>query len=450
MNKLLSLLTAAIILISCQPSKKEKMIKPASHNAWSKNAVIYEVNIRQFTKEGTINAFAKHLPRLEKLGVEILWLMPIYPISEKNRKGTMGSYYAVKDYRAVNPEFGTMEDLKKLIDAAHQKGMKVILDWVANHTGWDNKLIEQHKEWYTQDSTGKVIVPAGTDWSDTADLNYENDELRKYMTESFLFWINNAGVDGFRCDVAGMVPNDFWKKAIAEAKKARPDLFWLAEWGTPDVLRSGFDMNYGWDFHHLMNDIAKGKKSASDIAPYYAKLDTLYKKNDIIMNFTSNHDENSWNGTVFERMGDGAKTFATLTFTLPGMPLIYCGQETGLDKRLEFFEKDEINWKKSDFTPFYSKLCELRKTNSALWTGVNESALEVIKTKNKNVFAYIREAGKDKVITVLNLSKDNITFNLSDTKCTGKYVELFTNKNVKLNPENNLTLKPWEYRVYVK
>jgi glycosidase len=309
---------------------------------WSKNSNIYEVNIRQYTPEGTFAAFENHMPRLKEMGVDILWLMPIHPISEKNRKGTMGSYYAVADYQKTNPEFGTLNDLKHLVSTAHEMGMKVIIDWVANHTGWDNWLISEHADWYTSDSTGNIICPLNTDWSDVADLNYDVPEMREYMIQSLEYWVKEANIDGYRCDVAGMVPIDFWVDARTRLDAIKP-LFMLAEHEGKEVLEA-FDMIYAWEFHHIMNGIAKGEKTISDIDAYYAKIDTIFDVEDYLMTFTSNHDENSWNGTAFERMGDAVECMAVFSATVPGMPLIYSGQEDELNKRLKFFEKDVIEW----------------------------------------------------------------------------------------------------------
>ncbi len=334
---------------------------------WAKNASIYEVNIRQYTKEGTFKAFEAHLPRLKALGTDILWLMPIYPIGEKSRKGSLGSYYAVKDYLDVNSEYGTREDFKALVDKIHSMGMYVILDWVANHTAWDNKLIEDHPDWYTVDSTGKIVTPV-EDWSDVADLNYENQDLRNYMTEALLFWVKEFGIDGYRCDVAGMVPVEFWNEARTELDKIKP-VFMLAEWEDPVLLEKAFNMDYAWNLHHVMNSIAMGKKSVADLDQYFTTPEKVYPGNAIRMNFISNHDENSWNGTVWKRMGDATPSMAILSATIPGMPLIYSGQEAGLDKQLSFFEKDEIEWKEHGIGEIYKALFNLKKNNKALWNG---------------------------------------------------------------------------------
>jgi len=270
---------------------------------WSKNAVIYEVNIRQFTPEGTFAAFQRHLPRLKAMGVDIIWLMPVHPIGIKNRKGGLGSYYAVKDYKGVNPEFGEEEDFTNLVNATHEQGMKLIIDWVANHSSPDNVWLDEgKKEYYTLDSTGNLQPTIGTDWWDVADLNYENKEMRSRMIDAMKFWVDKYGIDGFRCDVAGWVPIDFWKEMRVELDKVK-DLFFLAEAEEP-LMHEAFHMTYGWEFHHIMNKIAQGKEGKAAIIKYLEEQPNKYKPEDIRMQFTSNHDENSWNGTEMERLGD--------------------------------------------------------------------------------------------------------------------------------------------------
>ena len=450
----LTMTILAGMLAGCQSKPAAKAIaeevKVEKPLAWTRNANIYEVNIRQYTPEGTINAFVEYMPRLKEMGVDILWLMPVFPISEKNRKGSMGSYYAVADYRAVNPEFGTMKDLKNMVNKAHEMGMHVILDWVANHTGWDNFLINEHPEWYTQNDKGEIVMPEGTDWSDTADLNYENQDMRKYMIESLKFWITNADVDGFRCDVAGWIPTDFWEKARKELDAVKP-VFMLAEDGGHELLENAFDMGYGWDFHHIMNEVAKGEKNANDMEAFFTKIDTVFPADSYLMNFITNHDENSWNGTVEERMGEGGKAFAVLTFTMPGMPLIYSGQEAGMNKRLKFFEKDEIDWTNMKLTSFYKELISLKKNNKALQNGVKGGKLVRINSdQNEKIFAFSREAEGDKVVVILNLSKDAVKATLDMGTNAGNYACFKDGNKHDLAAQLEVDLKLWEYRVYVK
>lgn len=415
---------------------------------WSKNSTIYEVNVRQFTPEGTFKAFQAHLPRLQKMGVDILWLMPINPIGEKNRKGSLGSYYAVKDYKAVNPEFGSMEDFKTLVKEAQKLGMHVIIDWVANHTSPDNVWVDQcHQNWYTLDSAGHLQPTIGTDWWDVADLNYNNPEMRVEMIESMKFWLKEANIDGFRCDVADWVPVDFWNSARAELDKIKP-VFMLAEAENPQHHIAAFDMSYGWEFHHVMNKIAKGEKNVSTIHEYF-KNQAKFPKEAYRMQFTSNHDENSWNGTEMERMGDARFAFAVLAATVNGMPLVYNGQEASLSKRLRFFDKDTISWKKLDLEGFYTKLLNLNKNNQALWNGTYGGELKIISDeKDPNVFAFVREKNGQKVLCVFNLSKTKQTFAYNSDLTTGTYTDLFSGKKVSLKMKGTMKLEPWAYKVY--
>ncbi|MGE4288415.1 MAG: alpha-amylase family glycosyl hydrolase [Salinivirgaceae bacterium] len=454
MRKILNalLFVFMLALVSCNaPSSNNEQTKTNqrvyTHVDWSKNANIYEVNIRQYTPEGTFNAFADHLPRLQQMGVDILWLMPIHPISEKNRKGSKGSYYAVQDYQKVNPEFGTFEDFKSLVDQAHNLGMKVIIDWVANHTGWDNWLIEAHNDWYTKDSLGNIVTPV-EDWSDVADLNYEVPELREYMTQSLEYWVREANIDGYRCDVAGMVPLDFWISARTRLDAIKP-VFMLAEWESKDIL-AAFDMIYGWEFHHIMNQVAQGKKNTSDIITYFNKVDTLFDADDYLMNFITNHDENSWNGTEFERMGDAVKAMAVLAHTAPGMPLIYTGQEAKLNKRLLFFEKDAVEWGTYEFADFYKKLLLLKKNNKALWNGTQGGPLTFIENSGTNVLTFSREKENDKVVVMLNLSNTNQEISFINNAVVGNYNSLFTQTEVTISDVSSFNLGPWDYKVLVK
>lgn len=437
-----------MVVVSCGQKKKQTTVENVALNAVerAKNASIYEVNIRQYTPEGTFNAFAEHLPRLKELGVDILWLMPVTPISEKNRKGTLGSYYAVQDYQKVNPAYGTMDDLKALVKKAHEMGFKVILDWVANHTGWDNPLIEEHPDWYTQ-KDGKIVSPV-EDWSDVADLNYDNRDMRNYMIESLKFWVKEADVDGYRCDMAGMVPTDFWEEARVALDSVKP-LFMLAEAWEPELTQKAFDACYGWDLHHLMNDLAQGRKDGSALQAYFAKVDTLYPARTIIMNFIDNHDENSWSGYVKERMGDAHKVYAVMSYTVPGMPLIYTGQEAGLNKRLQFFEKDPVDWAvDTTLATFYRQLNDLKHANAALAAGVEKGTFRILKQDNEQgIFAFERSAGDNQVIVVLNLTGQNQNVRL-ETPVTGTFRDYFAGVDAEISQQFDLGGN--SFKVFVK
>lgn len=415
---------------------------------WSKDKVIYEVNIRQYTPEGTFNAFTEHLPRLKEMGVGILWLMPVQPIGELNRKGSLGSYYSISNYTTTNPEFGTMKDFKKLVDEAHKLGMYVILDWVGNHTSWDHPWMTDHPEYYTTDKNGKVIPPVA-DWTDVADLNYDNMQLRKAMIHEMGYWIKEGNIDGFRCDVAMMIPDAFWQYAFNEMREIKPELFMLCEAEGPQFVKDGFNMVYGWERHHAMNMIAKGKGTVDHLDSLVQKDIATYPSMSYYMNFTSNHDENSWNGTEFERMGDGARAFAVLSTTLPGMLLMYSGQEVGLDRRLKFFDKDSISWvDDKQFTPFYTNLINIKSRNQALWNGTYGGSYRRVGCETAGTYIFVREKDGNKVLVVANLTGEasNIIF----TNETGKYIDAMNGKKEKVKATEKMALKPWEVKVLVK
>jgi cyclomaltodextrinase / maltogenic alpha-amylase / neopullulanase len=416
---------------------------------WSYNASIYEVNIRQFSEEGTFEAFRRELPRIREMGVDIIWLMPIHPIGEKNRKGTLGSYYSVKDFFGVNPEFGTKEDFARLVQSVHDEGMYIILDWVANHTAWDNPLATSNPEFFETDESGNFMPPRGTDWDDVIQLDYENPDVWTYMTDALVYWVEEFNIDGYRCDVADMVPTPFWNQAREALDRVKP-VFMLAEAETPALHEKAFDMTYAWKMHHMMNRIASGEADANDLMKLIEEDRAQYPPNAFRMQFTSNHDENSWNGTVFERLGDAAKTFAVLSATLEGMPLIYNGQEAGMDIRLEFFEKDLIPWRESPFRDLYTRLLHLKRDNRALWNGERGGRLERIGTSNDEaVFAFVRQMEDDKVFVVLNLSSMPAEVSMSDDRIAGIYTGLFSGDDYQIDTGYSLTLREWEYRVYV-
>lgn len=454
-NKSFLLLLASLLLIgySCKDkttssgdaenTERECTVK---HLKWTRNAVIYEVNVRQYTKEGTFAAFEQHLPRLKELGVDVLWFMPIHPIAEKNRKGTLGSYYSVQDYKGINPEFGTKEDFKRLVDKAHKQGFKVIIDWVANHTGWDNKWITEHPDWYSKDSANNIISPY--DWTDTAELNYDNKDMRAAMVDAMKYWVSDFGIDGFRCDMAHEVPTDFWNDVRKELDAVKP-MFMLAESENYDLLEQAFDANYSWELMHMMSDVVKGKKDADSIYAYIQKLDTIKCPDSYKMNFLTNHDENSWNGTEFERYGKGVDVFAVLTYTINGMPMLYTGQEVGVTKRLEFFEKDQVpSWTKNSTTEFYKNLNALKHSYSALFAGEEGGILKRHNTSdNKNLLIYSREKDGKEVLVMLNLSDKKIDFTSPEKIGKGIYTDYFTRNAVKDIPSS---LNAWEYKVLVR
>lgn len=425
-----------------------------THQEWTYNLNMYEANVRQFSQEGTFNAFKTHLPRLKKLGVGIIWFMPIHPIGKKNIIAPLGSYYSVQDYKKVNSEFGTMDDFKELVEEIHKSGMYVILDWVPNHTSWDNVLIQTNPDWYTKDANGNFMPPAGTNWSDVIDLDYSKAGLRQYMISAMKFWVTEVGVDGFRCDAAEMVPMDFWDEATSELRKTYPGILMLAEGGGSESYHHGFNMTYAWNLHGfkkgLLRDIYSGSKNANDLETYLNNEINQIPKTESRLYFTSNHDENSWEGTEFEQFGDGANTFAVLAHTMYGMPLTYTGQEIGLDRRLLFFDKDPITWTENSYTELYTILGSLKKNNKALWNGEKGGIPVRVKTSNPtSIFSYKRDKEEDGIFVILNLSGTEQNVALEEN-FPGAYKEVFTGEEKSFDNGGELNLAPWGYKVFEK
>jgi glycosidase len=426
--------------------------KPAvrlQHPEWAKNAIIYQLNTRQFTPEGSFSAAEKQLPRLRKLGVDIVWLMPINPIGEKNRKGTLGSPYSVKDYRGVNPEFGTPDQLKHFINSAHNLGMHVILDWVANHTAWDHPWVTQHPEWYSRDWKGDFQPTPWWDWHDIINLDYKSPALRKEMTESLVYWVKEYGVDGYRADVAGFVPLDFWTTARHEMEKVKP-VFLLAEWETRDMHYDAFDMTYAWSWFDIVSAISKGTAKLDKLFVYYSHNESAWPRRSMRMTYTSNHDANAWEGTDVEKFGDALPAATVLSFTGEGMPLIYNGQEAGNPKRLAFFEKDSIVWREHPMAMLYTKLSRLRKSNSALWN--SEWGARMIKVQNNVpdvVLSFVRQNAHNKVFTVINFSPKTQNVRFDEALHHGEYTEFFSGTKTQFPQTQPLQLPAWSYRVYI-
>lgn len=436
----------AAVVFGCKP-QTQKAEHQTRYPEWAKNAVIYEVNVRQHTPEGTFAALEKDLPRLKELGVDILWLMPVNPVGEKNRKGSLGSYYSVKNYTEVNPEFGTAADFQKFVKSAQDQGFHVLIDWVANHSAWDNPWVTEHPEWYKKDSTGKLLSPF--DWTDVVALNYESKDLRAAMIAAMKFWVDSFNIDGFRCDVAGMVPQDFWEEARKALEKDKK-LFMLAEnEDIPALCDSAFDMNYGWQMHHLMHKVAKGEMPADTILKTQLKIDTTFPKDAIKMNFITNHDENSWNGTVKEKFGDAWKVYAVLTYTLPGMPLLYSGQEAGLDKRLKFFEKDTIDWSDKTHFAFYQSLNKAVHENEALWSPPYGGRFNSVKNDTKAI-SFTRTTNNETVLVLVNTNAAPVSMVLADKALDGSYIDLLNAKEVKLGNESPLNLDAYGFLILKK
>jgi glycosidase len=429
---------------------------PAFHPAWSRSATIYEVNVRQYTPEGTFTAFQQHLPRLKRLGVDILWLMPVQPIGHQNRKGSLGSYYAIADYTAVNPEHGTEADFRRLVDAAHAQGMRVILDWVANHTAHDHEWIAAHPDWYVHRADGTISNARDnegreTDWTDVAELDYDNPAMRQAMIGEMRWWIERMGIDGFRCDVAGGVPMDFWLQARTALRAVKPDLFLLAEAESPE-MHQAFDMTYGWELHHLLNDIAQAKKTTDELDRYFARDDSAYGRGAYRMYFTSNHDENSWAGTEFERMGANHQPAFVLAATARnGMPLLYTGQEASLNRRLRFFDKDTVSWSGPSLADFYAALFALKHTQPALANGPWGGPQAALATNGgARVYAYTRTQGANTVLVAVNFGDAPVSAQYHGLPHAGTFTDWFAKTPVTLAASGTLDIPAHGWRVLVR
>jgi glycosidase len=402
------------------------------------------------TPEGTFRAAEEHLARIRDLGADIVWLMPVNPIGEVNRKGRLGSPYAVRDYLAVNPEFGTMEDLRRFVAAAHDLGLKVILDWVANHTAWDNVLTELHPEWYVRDWKGDFRPTPWWDWDDIIDLDYDQVALREYMADAMCHWVREADVDGFRCDVAGFVPLDFWETAREELEAIKP-VFLLAEWETRDLHDAAFDASYAWSWNSAMHGVAQGRTDLEPLRVYYAWNTRSWSRDAMRMTFVSNHDMNAWEGTEFEQFGDALEAAVVLSVVGEGIPLIYNGQEAGSDKRLLFFEKDVIEWREHDLGELYRSLFALKKAHPALWNGAWGAPMtRVPNAQEERWLSFVRNhPDGDRVLAVFNFSAEVATVILGEGPYAGTWRDAFSDEKEVLEQGGSVSLPAWGYRVLV-
>ena len=431
------------------PRYQPKEYVEIEHPEWSKNATIYEVNIRQYTPEGTFKAFETHLPRLKKMGVDIIWLMPIHPIGVKNRKGTLGSYYSVKDFKGINPEFGTMQDFQHLVEKIHSMGMFVIIDWVGNHSAWDNPLTTQHPDWYTKTREGNFQPTPWYDWDDVVDFDYDNPDFRKYMTDALKFWVKETNIDGYRADVAGFIPVDFWENVRRELDEIKP-VFMLAEWESRDLYKKSFDMTYSWSLWNELR-VATNQQKLGGLVEYLSHDVNTVPRNGYRMTFTDNHDKNSWEGNPYKNFGPGLKTAIIMTGVVNGMMLCYSGQEAGLNRSLKFFEKDLIQWKDDENAELFTKLFHLKHKNQALWNGkYGGEMIRVVNDHQDQVISFYREKNKDAVLPILNFSDKTVDIQLDTKYYQGKYKELFTGKIFDIKEKTALQLLPWTYLVLVK
>ena len=425
------------------------------HPEWSYGAVLYEMNVRQLTPEGTLRAAAARLEFLRDLGVDAVWLMPIYPIGEKNRKGTLGSYYSIRDYCAVNPELGTMDEFDDFVAEAHRLGMKVLMDWVANHTSRDARWIAgKPASWYERDASGEPAVP--WDWTDTAKLDYANRDVWEAQTAAMEFWIARHAVDGFRCDMAMLVPIEFWQYAAARLRRVKPDLFLLAEAEQRNLFDDGvFDACYGWEMHHLLNDVAQQRVRVTALRDWLRADRGRYPRSAMRLAFTSNHDENSWNGSEFARMGAARGIMAAFTFVVPGgLPLIYTGQEVGYDHSFAFFDRDPIpaeSYRANAYTEFYRRLTELRHANPALAAGGRGGDMvEISNNAEDCLMTFVREVPGNQVVAVMNLSPYAIETDYYTGIYAGMYTDALTGRPSELRGHVVEPMGPWSYRILTR
>ena len=449
MKKIFSILFLQFVVLSycfCQTEKitaaKIEIIN--AHPAWIMQGNIYEVNIRQYTEEGTINAFAKHLDRLKEMGVQTVWFMPINPISKVDRKGSLGSYYAVSDYTAFNPEFGTMADFKQVVKSIHNKGMKVIIDWVPNHTGADNRWLTEQPDFFVKDSTGKAAI--AVDWADTRQLNYKNPVMQDSMIAAMKYWVSTTDIDGFRCDVAWNIPASFWRKCIPQLKSMK-SIFMLAEGDNAYLPESGFDAVYPWPMFKMMTKVAKGERPALALDSISRENNNMYPSNTIQMYFTSNHDENSWNKSDYGTFpGNVHEPFAVFTQTMANsVPLIYSGQEEPVLRAIQFFDKDPMTFDKLQRAAFYTTLLHLRKRNAAL--SADASFRKVCVGDDKAVYAFVREKGKSKIVVILNFSNNSQAITIKEKTLFGNAYNVFKGTKELLSSKE-WNMPPWGYVVY--
>lgn len=426
---------------------EDKVIrKKFEHPEWCYQSNIYEVNLRQYTPEGTFNAFVKELPRLADMGIGILWFMPITPISKKDRLGSLGSYYAVQDYTATNPEFGTIDDFKNLVREAHNLGFKVIIDFVGNHTGNDHHWIIEHPEYYRYNPDGTILHPHG--WSDVAQLNFEEKGVWNALAEAMEFWVRECDIDGFRCDMAHLVPLDLWYEARLRLEKLKPNQFWLGECEVAEY-HEVFDATYTWRWMHTSEDFYHGKINQERLLKVLFSSTVEFHTSSLRAYFTSNHDENSWNGTEYEKYGDAAQMLAVFSCTWNGLPMIYSGQELPNRKRLKFFDKDSIEWEETcKLHDFYKTLLTLKKRNPCLRAGDESYTVLLSKPDEIRVLAYLRRCGKDEVLVLLNFSNEDLNFQVQNV--TGCFSNVFGGNDIEFTGDNTLNILPWGYLVFEK
>lgn len=410
---------------------------------WVNGRTLYEVNLRQYTEEGTINAFEVHLPRLKKMGIGIIWFMPLYPIGEKNRKGTLGSYYSISNYTSINPEFGTLAEFRSLVQKIHDMGMKVIVDWVANHTAWDHQWTASHPEYYSKDESGCFIPPV-EDWEDVIHLDYGNHDLWDAMIDQMAFWIHETDVDGFRCDMAHLVSTHFWNRARRELDRIKP-VYMLAESENHDLLEYAFDTIYNWNLLHAMDGLAAGKVSGEELMDQVLNELGHLPEGATLLNFTSNHDENSWQGSAIERVHHFLEPLTILTFLTPGIPLLYSGQEAGNYKRLKFFDKDEITWKEDKMFLLYERLAELKLD---FCTSVAGNTFSLVENDSEGtICSFVTGSTENRLIIFLNLSGGKRSFYITCGNFEGQWTNSLSGEQSIIDCRKQFEIEPYGYQI---
>ena len=419
------------------------------HADWSYSAVIYEMNVRQLTEEGTFKSAMRHLQHLKDVGVDVVWMMPIYPIGVAERKGSLGSYYSISDYCDVNPEFGSMAEFDAFVVEAHRLGIKVLLDWVANHTARDAKWLKNKPmNWYERDEKGVAKVP--WDWSDTAKLNYAEKEVWKGQIDAMKFWVEKHGVDGFRCDMAMLVPLAFWQEVRKELQSVKSDIFMLAEAEGVEFFDNAFDACYGWELHHSMVDVAQGKSRVGVLRDKIYSILNNNPQTSMCMSFTSNHDENSWSGSEQSRFGEALDAMSALTFVLPkSFPLIYTGQEIGYDHSFAFFDKDAMpKFEPNEATEMYRRLCELKHEFSALNSAdKGGSFIEINTNASDCLLTFVRENEQGRVVYIANLSPCKVFADFHTGIYAGEYHNVLSGEREALYEHTWGDMEPWSFRL---
>lgn len=445
---MLSLLV--IMMTACGGSEQQEAAVeglPYEHPDWSRDAVLYELNVRQFSTEGTFSAVESRVDELDSLGVDVIWFMPIHPIGELKRKGPLGSYYSVKDFRDVNPEFGDLDDFRSLVNRIHEAGMYVMMDWVPNHSSWDNELAEEHPGWYKKDSAGNFVSPY--DWTDVIQFDWSSEGLQDYMMDALLYWVEDIGIDGFRVDHPHVTPADFWLEARLEMEKVKPVLMLAENEDRVEFFDNGFDMNYSWELHHMMNRVAQDEAEPAELHKVLMKNLSRFPDYAYRLRFLTNHDENSWAGTIEERLGDAHEAFAVYMYTIPGVPLIYNGQEEGLNKRLEFFERDPIEWTDSYLREFYTSLNVLKEINPALHNGQYGGQFRAVDIAgDDDLYGYMREKDDNRVLTIINFDDEEAEAGISED-ISGEFLNYFSGDTVSVSSEMSLRLPGWGFMVLI-